>query len=172
MNFRFMFFLLLLVFCSILSGCSMMPFGKKMPVSVVDVVETPTTMDRQKSTEVKTILLKQYKEWQNTPHKIGGLSKRGIDCSGFTLVTFQSKFGYTLPRTTKLQAQTGKKIARKNIQAGDLVFFKPSIFYNHVGIYMGNSEFLHASSSRGVMISNITESYWRNSYWTARRISY
>lgn len=161
------FCLALLIFCSSLAGCSLIPDGEITPAFVA---KDTTGIDLQKSAAVKNILLKQYKEWQKTPHKIGGLSKRGIDCSGFTFVTFQSKFGYTLPRTTKLQVQTGKKIARKNLQPGDLVFFKPSIFYNHVGIYMGNSEFLHASSSKGVMVSNMTDKYLRKSYWTARRI--
>lgn len=102
--------------------------------------------------------------------KLGGLSKHGIDCSGFVYVTFRSKLGCNVPRTTELQVKTGRKVDRNNLRVGDLVFFQTSLFYNHVGIYLGDSEFLHASSSRGVIISNLNETYWKKRYWTARRI--
>jgi cell wall-associated NlpC family hydrolase len=120
---------------------------------------------------VKSKLLKQYYEWQKTPYKMGGLSKRGIDCSGFAYITFRSKLGCNIPRTTKLQVKTGEQVARNNLRTGDLVFFQTSLLYNHVGIYLGDAKFLHASSSRGVIISSLTENYWKKRYWTARRIS-
>jgi len=102
--------------------------------------------------------------------KFGGMSKRGVDCSGFVYLTYRSKFGIDLPRTTDLQSSVGKKIARNNLQAGDLVFFKTGFFRKHVGIYVEDRKFMHASASRGVMVSSLDEEYWADSYWMAKRI--
>lgn len=120
---------------------------------------------------VKEKLLQQYKEWYRTPYKMGGLSRSGIDCSGFAYLTFSRTLGYTIPRTTDAQVQIGTGVARGSLRVGDLIFFHTSIFYNHVGIYLGDSQFLHASTSKGVMISTLTQRYWDDRYWTARRLS-
>jgi cell wall-associated NlpC family hydrolase len=115
-------------------------------------------------------VIKEAKTYKGTRHVMGGLSHSGIDCSGFTYLTFHSKLGCKLPRTTKLQAKTGDKVARNNLHTGDLVFFKTGFFVKHVGIYLDESRFLHASTSQGVMISSLKEKYWKKRYWTARRI--
>ncbi len=99
------------------------------------------------------------------------MSKKGVDCSGFTYLTFHSKLGYTIPRSTDRQVLIGTKVPRGSLHVGDLIFFHTSAFYNHVGIYLGDATFLHASTSRGVMISSMKLEYWANRYWTARRIS-
>ena len=101
---------------------------------------------------------------------MGGLSKHGVDCSGFVYITFRSQLGFSIPRTTGSQVTIGRKVARNNLRVGDLVFFHTSLLYNHVGIYLGDSKFLHASTSKGVIISSLNEKYWRKRYWTARRI--
>ncbi|MDH5433582.1 MAG: NlpC/P60 family protein [Gammaproteobacteria bacterium] len=118
---------------------------------------TNTSTARQK-------LLSQYSQWKGTPYKYGGLSKRGVDCSGFVQITFKNQFAKFLPRTTRQQANIGKRIPKSQLQAGDLVFFQTSYKVQHVGISLGNSEFLHASTSKGVMISNLDNAYWHNVY--------
>ncbi|MEN8198604.1 MAG: NlpC/P60 family protein [Thermodesulfobacteriota bacterium] len=119
---------------------------------------------------VSTKLLSQYILWQGTPYRMGGLSKNGIDCSGFVHITFRSKFGYAIPRTTRTQVQLGSRVSKNALLPGDLVFFKTGLFSRHVGIYINDSKFIHASTSRGVMVSNLNERYWKNKYWTARRL--
>lgn len=101
---------------------------------------------------------------------MGGLSKRGVDCSGFVYLTYRTQFGRTLPRTTELQVERGTEVKRSNLRPGDLLFFKTGLFSRHVGIYVGGQRFVHASSSRGVISSGLAEDYWNDHYWTARRI--
>ena len=119
--------------------------------------------------KIKQRLYSQHKLWQGTRYKLGGLSKKGVDCSGFVLLTFKEQLGITLPRTTREQAKKGTTISRSQLKAGDLVFFKTSIKVRHVGIYIEDEKFLHASTSKGVMISDLNNSYWRKAYWKAVR---
>ena len=160
--------IVLLIILSTMAACSSIQ-PQDTPKNV-EVIQTSSTVDFRDGSTLKSKILKQYDEWYKTPYRMGGLSKRGIDCSGFTYVTFRSELGCTLPRTTKLQVKTGKKVARNNLHVGDLVFFKTGLLIRHVGIYLGDSKFLHASTSKGVMISSLKEKYWNKRYWTARRI--
>ncbi len=160
-------FLFLFILLLTLSGCS--TGGHKSPPAS-KTIKTASVADLHDSSRVKAKLLKQYGEWRKTPYKMGGLSKRGVDCSGFVYITFRSQLGFSIPRTTKSQVKTGKKVARNNLRVGDLVFFHTSLFYDHVGIYLGDSKFLHTSTSKGVTISSLKEKYWKRCYWTARRI--
>ena len=132
-----------------------------MAASRVDLSDIPA---------VKSILYAQYKEWRSVRYREGGMSKRGIDCSGFVYLTYRSKFGVDLPRSTDLQSSLGKRIPRGNLQAGDLVFFKTGMFQRHVGIFLEDRKFLHVSTQRGVMISRLDEQYWDGNYWMAKRI--
>ncbi len=77
---------------------------------------------------IKEKLYTQYAQWKGTKYKLGGLSKNGIDCSGFVFVTFKSKLGIVLPRSTNLQVVTGKDIDNNQLQAGDLVFLRLARF--------------------------------------------
>jgi probable lipoprotein NlpC len=120
---------------------------------------------------VKKNLYTQYYQWKNTRYRLGGLSKNGIDCSGFIHVTFKTKLGVVLPRSTEFQAKLGNSIDKEELRAGDLVFFKTGMFDRHVGIYLENGKFLHASSRYGVTISRLDETYWRSAYWKAKRLS-
>ncbi|WP_152593778.1 NlpC/P60 family protein [Thalassotalea sp. ND16A] len=122
------------------------------------------------SSLLKQKLLSQYSEWKGSPYQLGGLSKSGIDCSGFVYLTFKSKLGVSLPRTTERQAELGLRIAKKQLRIGDLIFFKTGLFQRHVGIYLGDSRFLHASTSQGVTISNLQNNYWASNYWFSTRV--
>lgn len=115
-------------------------------------------------------LMVHYDHWQGTPYAFGGQSKRGVDCSGFIQLTYQAVFGQSLPRSTKLQAKTGSANPFSELRVGDLVFFKPKLKVRHVGIYMGNGQFMHASTSRGVTLSRLDNPYWQNAYWMSRRV--
>lgn len=103
------------------------------------------------------------------PYVFGGTSSTGFDCSGYVQHVFAS-LGISLPRTADAQYYAGTKIIGQ-IKAGDLVFFQtyepgPS----HVGIYLGNNQFVHASSSHGVMVSSLSDSYWAARFIGAKRL--
>lgn len=117
-------------------------------------------------------LKEQHREWRGAPYHYGGLSRSGVDCSGFVLLTFQDRFNINLPRTTKLQANIGSPVSRDELMPGDLVFFKTGRGENglHVGIYDADGTFLHASTSKGVMTSSLDSPYWKSAYWQSRRL--
>lgn len=114
----------------------------------------------------------QLAQWYGTPYRYGGLDRRGIDCSGFVYLTFRDRFGLQLPRTTQAQTSQGTRVDRDALLPGDLVFFKTGSGSDglHVGIYDKDDQFIHASTSRGVMRSSLDNVYWKRAYWQARRI--
>jgi cell wall-associated NlpC family hydrolase len=110
------------------------------------------------------------KDLIGTKYKSGGTSTNGFDCSGFTSFVFKT-FKISLPRTSGEQSKVGKKVAKDDLQAGDLVFFNTNgRGVSHVGIYVGDGKFAHASSSKGVTISGLSDSYYVNRYMGARRV--
>ncbi len=117
----------------------------------------------------KQVFMDFYNDWKNVKYKMGGSSRTGIDCSAFTQKAFKEKFGIELPRTTVTQVNVGVEVKKSDLKMGDLVFFKTSKVNKHVGIYMGNGDFLH-SSIKGVKFTKMDKPFYKDSYWTARRI--
>lgn len=118
----------------------------------------------------QTNLQSEVTQLVGTPYKWGGTTVNGFDCSGFILFIFD-KYNLDLPRTSASQAQAGVHVDRDDLRMGDLVFFNTSgRGISHAGIYIGNDEFAHASTSRGVRISKLSESYYKDRYVTARRV--
>jgi lipoprotein Spr len=111
-----------------------------------------------------------YQEWQGVPYKYGGSTKTGVDCSAFTQDALVSLHQLSLPRTTEYQASKGIKIPLADAKKGDLVFFKTSVKVRHVGVYIGHREFIHASTSKGVIISSLDNPYWKKAFWQVRRV--
>jgi len=122
--------------------------------------------------DIKTSLLLHYQEWKHTKYKYGGTTRKGIDCSAFVQKTFKSRFNIKIPRTTLLQVKKGKTIAKKDLKAGDLVFFKTGRNQRHVGIYLSKGNFMHASTKKGVTISSINSPYYSSHFWIAKRIDF
>lgn len=119
---------------------------------------------------VRNRLLLAYAGWQGTPYRFGGDDRRGVDCSGFIQQVFLQLDGRRLPRTTEQQAQQGETVPLHRLQPADLVFFKTGWKQRHAGIYLGNGEFMHASTSSGVMVSRLDNPYWQDAWWMARRL--
>lgn len=117
-------------------------------------------------------LSEHQQEWKGTRYRLGGTSKSGVDCSGFMQITFRDLFGIDLPRTTTEQAKEGTRVSKSEIKTGDLVFFKTGRGPNgkHVGVYVKNGQFLHASTKGGVIYSDLDSPYWSKTFWQARRL--
>ena len=107
--------------------------------------------------------------WLGIPYRWGGDSRRGIDCSAFVQQYVRENLAVELPRTTAGQRYEGLPIERDELRAGDLVFFRRRGI-RHVGVYLSDGEFIHASSSRGVTVSELDNDYWTRHYWMSRRI--
>ncbi|GHB27765.1 C40 family peptidase [Salinicola rhizosphaerae] len=118
---------------------------------------------------IREALLDEHDRWVGTPYVLGGTTHHGIDCSALMQHIFGEAFALHLPRTTEQQVQEGSRVKESDLKAGDLVFFRPPGPYNHVGVYVGDGYFLHASSSRGVKLSRLDNVYWKRYYWQARR---
>ncbi|EMH3445799.1 C40 family peptidase [Vibrio harveyi] len=112
-----------------------------------------------------------YNEWEGTPYRLGGTKKSGIDCSAFVQKAFVEAYKMSLPRTTRQQSKQGVEMSWSDAQQGDLVFFKTKRSTYHVGIYLGNKQFMHASTSKGVIISRIDTPYWASKFWQVRRVT-
>ncbi|MGA1824317.1 MAG: NlpC/P60 family protein [bacterium] len=121
---------------------------------------------------VASLLYEQLSSWKGVRYKLGGLSKGGIDCSGFVQLTFEEKLNIRLPRSIENLVKIGERVSRRHLKAGDLVFFKTGIFTRHVGIYVGNNQFMHVSKSKGVILSTMNQHYWIRHYWQSKRIIY
>jgi cell wall-associated NlpC family hydrolase len=117
------------------------------------------------------VLLEVIK-YLETPYKYGGNTQKGIDCSAFTLQVYKNSFAFELPRSTSQQYKIGDSIDKDELKFGDLVFFntRKKSFPGHVGIYLGENKFAHASRSFGVTISSLESSYYKKRYVGARRI--
>ena len=110
------------------------------------------------------------KRYIGVPYVWGGSTPSGFDCSGYVQYVFAAH-SIPLPRTSKQQWTVGSPVAKSALQPGDLVFFATgSNGVSHLGIYIGDNQFIHASSSKGVMISSLNNSYWVNTYYGAKRV--
>jgi cell wall-associated NlpC family hydrolase len=142
----------------------------KKPRSRLETKRPVKAMHKRGSASIVKSLEAQHALWKGVKYRMGGLSKKGVDCSGFVYLTFKSRFKMNIPRTTELLQRYGMSIKRSELRPGDLVFFKSKRKVRHVGIYYKDGKFLHASTSRGVMISSLDNVYWKKHYWQSRRV--
>jgi len=125
----------------------------------------------------KTIdnILTEASTYLGTPYRYGGTTRNGIDCSAFVLSVFGAAAGLNLPRVAASQSQEGEAIDKQNLQKGDLIFFSHGKRISHVGIVEsvteeGEVKFIHAATSKGVMISSLNDSYWGPKFRFAKRV--
>jgi cell wall-associated NlpC family hydrolase len=123
-----------------------------------------------RSAQLAVTLTHNAMRFLGVPYVFGGTSSSGFDCSGYVQHVF-AMLGYHIPRTADAQYDAGKRVAGAKMVPGDLVFFQTyAAGASHVGIYLGNDRFVHASSSRGVTVSSLHESYWSARYLGAKRL--
>ncbi len=121
---------------------------------------------------ISNILLYEFiNEWLGVPYKYAGKNKSGIDCSGLTSTLYANVYKKTISPATKFLIEEVKKIKQSELREGDLVFFNiESTKPTHVGVYLQNNKFVHASSKRGVMISDLNEPYFKKYFMTGGRV--
>jgi lipoprotein Spr len=117
-----------------------------------------------------TELLKSVDDWYGTKYKMGGTSKTGIDCSAFVQIVYLTAFGVAVPRTAFEQFKASNRISATAMKEGDLVFFNTTGGVSHVGIYLRNNKFIHASSARGVTVSDLFDPYYLKRFLGVGRI--
>lgn len=157
-------FFISLAFLVLIGGCSSKPSHTTTSVSNAELAQSLQSEDKTKK------LWSEYQSWQGTPYKYGGTSKSGVDCSAFVQSVFYKAQNKSLPRTTNSQSNAGYEVSYEDARAGDLIFFKTSWKDKHVGIYLGNNAFMHASTSKGVIISRLDNPYWSSVFWQVRRV--
>ena len=171
--------LLLLVLCSTVStGCSSVKsfFTVDDSAEWVNSGEVPDSTDSiptpSQSYEVLDSTLRaEIETWTGTPHVLGGLDRTGVDCSGLVQRIYADALELSIPRTTTELIREGKSVRKTRLRPGDLVFFTPENKKGgHMGIYLSQGDFAHASSSKGVMLSKLSNPYWEKVYETSRRI--
>ena len=140
------------------------------PVSAATLQSSSNYIGPSASSKASKIIA-SAKQYLGVPYVWGGTSPSGFDCSGLVYYVFR-QHGISLNRTAETQYKHGSFVAKGSLQPGDLVFFQNTYKagISHVGIYIGGGQFIHASSSQGVTISALSNSYWSSHYYGARRV--
>lgn len=136
-------------------------------ISRKEVKTAPHNQNASSANQASQKVNNIYRKWAGTRYRLGGSGAGGIDCSAFVQKTMSGAFNVHLPRSTAEQRYSGRSISKSDLRPGDLVFFRKN---NHVGVYIGGGKFVHASSSRGVTTSSLSESYWARNYTQSRRV--
>jgi len=132
------------------------------------VTPSASALNRPKPTA--SAIIATAKKYIGVPYVWGGSTPSGFDCSGFVQYVFGAH-GISLPRTSKEQYGVGTKVSKANLKPGDLVFFNTEgSGVSHLGIYIGSNQFIHASTSKGVIITSLSNTYWAPKYYGAKRI--
>lgn len=137
--------------------------------SEVEWVETQVERKTKSGPEI----VKEARKWLGTKYQYGGESSKGVDCSGLVMRVYKDVTGIKLPRDSRSQQAFCISLKRKDLAVGDLVFFaskRGGSRVGHVGIYIGDDKFIHASTSRGVIISSLNEAYFVNHYHSSGRV--
>ncbi len=154
---------------ALISGCANAPD----PAKSTQVNQTQKPKVGYSANEQENILssfLQVFHRWEGAPYQYGGTTKHGIDCSAFVQIAFRDAAQTRLPRTTYSQVKMGEALDYDNAEPGDLVFFRPDAQSRHVGVYLGDKQFMHASQSKGVIISRLDNPYWASTFWQFRRV--
>ena len=184
--------LLLFISLSIFTGCKS---SKKIHKRDATANEISASTDKAITNEWKTLskdgvkpkkdksskskednIIDYAKQFEGVRYKWGGTTKSGMDCSGLVYESFKT-YNIVLPRISRDMAKKGKKVSLKKVHQGDLLFFKTGNrrnSINHVGLIVAirnnDIEFIHATSSKGVIISHLNETYWLKAFHEARRV--
>ncbi len=155
-------FILLIALAVVISACSStVRFSSSGTAAQSNKIKVADGDDinHYDSGKLRHKLIIEAESWIGTPYRYGGESRSGADCSGFVMMVYSS-IGYTLPRTSNDQYNKVKKIDFDDKEPGDLIFFENKNKIHHVGIYLGNGDMIHASSSRGIIKQSLSDYYF------------
>ncbi len=143
--------------------------NKKVVVSKNDriIINKYANALQVEKSEISNLQLYSFiDDWKGTKYKYGGLSKSGVDCSGFCTLLYKEIYNKTISRTTHDLAKDIDKVGKSKLKEGCLVFFNISKKKknSHVGVYLKNNRFVHASTSKGVVISSLDNPYYKKTY--------
>lgn len=158
----------------LLVGCLFAPFVHAAQPQPILVTTPPPISFVDRATATVQDVIDQAVDLLGIPYRHGGSSlEAGFDCSGFVTHVFREGLGLVLPRTSKELSKTGEAIDEGQLQPGDLVFFNTMRHaFSHVGIYLGNNQFVHAPRAGGrIRIEDLRDRYWKNRFNGARRVS-
>jgi len=168
----------LLVVCMLLGGLSLNAHAQSTEKN--SSPEDPDNLAKEYFSQImgiaasattNTKLYQFVYDWIGTPYRLGGKTKRGIDCSKFAYELYEKVFNTSIGNNSRNIFTQVDPVNKSELKPGDLVFFKiRSRRITHVGVYLGDNKFAHASTSRGVMISNLDEAYWRRYYYKGGRM--
>jgi len=164
--------ILVLLLAVVLVGCS-----TARQIEKRESKEVYEALGVQKAHKDNFALYKEAASWLNVPHRDGGLSVNGIDCSGLAYIIYKTVYGKTIERNSTAILQKNCELKRKSqLREGDLVFFnttgRSKLRVNHVGIYLKDNKFLHSSTSRGVVVSSLEEDFFRKAWVCGGRVWY
>jgi len=141
--------------------------SKSKAISSGSVKERYASLLNVKEKEIENEKLYRFIDsWIGVPYRIGGMDKKGVDCSGFTFLLEKEVFDKDLPRTARTMADKVKRKYEQDLEEGDLVFFDfDGQKFSHVGVYLHNNKFVHASTSKGFIIRDLKDT-WYYKYFT------
>lgn len=168
---RYFAFAILWSFLLVIPACSSSPRFSGQ-TSKVDIQPEPDSPPPGELSHVDASLMdKIIAKFMGLPYQAGGTGKLGIDCSGLTYLVYREYDGTRLPISVRSLYRLEDRVDYDQLSYGDLVFFKINKRkVSHVGIYLGEGRFVHASKSRGVAIDNLGDAYWAERYCGARRV--
>jgi cell wall-associated NlpC family hydrolase len=145
------------------------------PTEIENIKSGARDFKKEKNPAIKPLdqskMMREISKYMGVPYVHGGASTQGMDCSGYTMTVFKNAMGITLPRSASEQAKVGTSVKYENLKFGDLVFFNTTgEGDSHVGIYLGDDLFAHASVTLGVTISSLESFYYQKRYEEARRV--
>jgi murein DD-endopeptidase / murein LD-carboxypeptidase len=166
--------ILLMCISFIMPSCRSKKESKTAPATSVSHSKVKVVAEKLNIPEKEVQNKKLYmfiSEWYGTPYRYGGCSKEGTDCSCFTGTLYQKVYGKTLARSAKDMHKECSRVKESNLREGDLLFFKiGSKEITHVGVFLKERKFVHASTKKGVMISDLDEEFFKKVFYEAGRL--
>jgi hypothetical protein len=160
--FLYLFIFLPLIYTSCKSKKIITDVSKAKSLSSGSIKERYASLMNVKEKDLDNEKLYRFIDsWIGVPYKNGGMDKKGVDCSGFTIILAKDIYNKQLPRNARSMAEDVKRKFEKDLKEGDLVFFDfDGQKFNHVGVYLQNNKFVHASTSKGVIISDLKDQWY------------
>lgn len=174
-NFKYKYELITFIFMILLSSCGSQKQLLYNPVEVKQLSQKlGIQLDNSNKDDDKNMYLyAQSSLWLGAPYRYGGMTTKGVDCSGLAYNIYKAVYQKNVSRDSDSLQKSAKKITKNNLEPGDLVFFatsKDKKKITHVGIYLKDNKFIHASTTKGVIVSDLNETYYKKNWKGAGKL--